>query len=79
MNTYSTFNKAGKLEKDSSYQTLLISALSSSVNWIEKTWGNLKKESAPNNKRKINIYLKIILESKMKIKIIIAIVIFIDY
>jgi hypothetical protein len=41
MNTYCTFNKAGKLEKDSSYQTLLISALSSSVNWREKTWGNL--------------------------------------
>jgi len=79
MNTYSTFNKAGKLEKDSSYQTLLISALSSSVNWIEKTWGNLKKEPASNNKRKIKIYLKIILESKIKTKIIIAIVIFIDY
>ena len=78
MNTYCTFNKAGKLEKDSSYRTLLISALSSSVNWRENTWGNLKKEPAPNNKRKINIYLKIILESKIKIKIIIAIVIFID-
>jgi hypothetical protein len=79
MNTYSTFNKAVMLEKDSSYLTFLISVLSSSVHKREKTWGNLKKEPAPNNKRKINIYLKIILESKMKIKIIIAIVIFIDY
>ena len=79
MNTYSIFNKAVRLEKDSSYLTLLISALSSAVHKREKTWGNLKKETAPNNKRKINIYLKIILESKMKIKIIIAIVIFIDY
>ena len=79
MNTYSTFNKAVKLEKDSSYLTLLISVLSSSVHWREKTWGSLNKEPASNNKRKIKIYLKIILESKIKTKIIIAIVIFIDY
>lgn len=78
MNTCSTFNKAVRLEKDSSYLTLLISVLRSSVHWREKTWGNLNKEQASNNKRKIKIYLKIILESKIKTKIIIAIVIFID-
>ena len=78
MNTYSVFNKAVRLEKASSYLTLSNSALSSSVRWIKKAWGTWKKELSPNNKNKINIYLKIILESKMKIKIIIAIVIFID-